>query len=166
MKGIKTGRERRSKDAKNYSPIWFHKKACSLLTSWATTSFSWLTNWVMTNNDENAGRKRGHKFHILKYIRNIKHVGFEIFTEVKVILFQVLVPCRLICRCPRFERTYCLHLRGYLPPERWHLSTRRQNSEQHNHYTGSLFPNWKNCDLPPAGTVLCGELLILVSVLQ
>jgi hypothetical protein len=38
---------------------------------------------------------------------------FEVFTAVRMIVFWVWEPCRLVGRCQRFGETYCLHLQGW-----------------------------------------------------
>jgi hypothetical protein len=35
---------------------------------------------------------------------------FEVFASARMLFFGVLAPCRLVGRCHRFGKTYCLHL--------------------------------------------------------
>jgi hypothetical protein len=80
---------------------------------------------------------------ILQKTDNVKHVKLEVFTAVRMmILFWVLVLCRLADRCQRFGETYCLHLQGWSEAGNGMFlrnfasiceSTGRQNPEQqHN----------------------------------
>jgi hypothetical protein len=45
-------------------------------------------------------------------IKDLYDVRFGVFTVVSMMLFWVLVPCRLAGRCQRLGESYCLHLQS------------------------------------------------------
>jgi hypothetical protein len=89
----------------------------------------------LTGNDlKNKNLKYWHVGQFLQYInagtyiyrtlKNICHsVRFEVFTAVRmmILLFWVLVPCRLVGRCQRFSETYLrnvdIYRRVYMAPK-------------------------------------------------
>jgi hypothetical protein len=60
----------------------------------------------------------------------MKPVSWDRGYDNVLILFWVLVPCRLVGRCQSFGGTYCLHLQMKSTDE----STRRQNPEEQHHH--------------------------------
>jgi hypothetical protein len=95
---------------------------CTALSKWTHRMTAWWMYWCQNPRSENIT-------YLLLNKRNKSHVRFDVFTEVRMMMiFRVLLPCRLIRRCQRSGETYCLHLQGgrwrlYVSPKRWHLPT-------------------------------------------
>jgi hypothetical protein len=73
---------------------WILKPA----SHWTRDNIVILTNLALS-------RSRTVKLFIL--------LRYEVSTAVRMMIFWVLAPCRLVGRCQRFGGTYCLHLQGW-----------------------------------------------------
>jgi hypothetical protein len=98
----------------------------------------WMNGWV-----DDGWMTGGKSIWVGKRI----YMRFEVLTAVRMTMFWVVAPCRLVGRYQRLGETHCLHLqpwrwKQYVYPKRWYLPTSLHGVISQKNYIVKYIHKW------------------------